>query len=302
MASERVLIIGASGLLGNWLLSQYARADILATGFSRAGSGFYRLDLTDLHALERLVRDFKPHLVHLVAAMSRPAACEVQPEQAWAVNTAPAGLLARLTSELGFRLVFVSSDLVFDGVEGLYTEEAPVRPLSVYGRTKAAAEKAILACGGDGVVARTSLIIGRSAFGPADGMAWIEELITSGRRASLFVDEFRSPVAAPELARGLRLLAERAEPGIWHLAGPERMSRFELGRLICRAAGWPEESLEPCRQADLAADPPRPRDVSLDVSRVQTLLGAERIKLLEEVLPSSLAGPTLPLICVSPAD
>ena len=192
---------------------------------------------------------------------------------------------------MGFRLIFISSDLVFDGTKGDYREDDPTAPLSVYGRTKVAAEQAVLSRigqGADCLMVRTSLIIGADRFGLTGNLAWMEGLIRSGESIPLFVDEFRNPVAAAELARGLRLLARRAEPGLYHLAGPDKMSRFELGRVLCRAMGWPEKLLQSTRLADLVLDPPRPADVSLNQDRAAAVLGDQPIRPLGETLPESL--------------
>ena len=294
----RTAILGASGILGSWLTRALAPRPgsplLLATGFSRTGPGLTRLDLSRPGELTRLIRDFRPGLVFLTGAMTSPLACEKDPDKARALNTGPARLLARLAPELGFRLVFVSTDLVFDGTKGGYRESDRTRPLSVYGRTKAEAEAAVLEAvnqGADCLVVRTSLIIGWDRFGPAGNLAWMERAIRAGRSLRLYVDEFRSPVAAAELARALTLLAQRAGPGLFHLAGTERMSRWDLGRVICQSLGWPLTTLVPARLAEEELDPPRPADVSLDLTRAGKILGQEMVRPLGETLAASAGYP-----------
>jgi len=289
--ARRVAVLGGSGLLGSWLCQEYRDREVLATGLSRLEGGLTGLDLADGRALSGLIREFRPDLVFLTAALTSPADCQARPGRAWAVNAAPVGLLAGLARRQGFRLVFISSDLVFNGRRGGYVEADAPRPLSLYGRTKAAGERLALAPGVDGLAVRTSLIVGSDRDGPAGTLDWMARRIAAGEQVDLFSDEFRSPQAAGELARGLRLLAERAPAGLWHLAGPERLSRFELGRIIARAAGWPLELLRPRRQAEVRVGYPRPRDVSLNVDRAQELLGPERLRPLDQVLARSLAGP-----------
>ncbi len=277
--------------MGGWLTRLFDRDQVLATGYSRAEGDLVRVDLSDLEAVCRLVKDFKPHLIFLCAAMTSPAQCQAEPEAAWAVNAVPAAALARLGREMGFRLVFVSSDLVFDGAKGNYVETDEPAPLSIYGQTKAAAERAVLATEADVLVARTSLIIGGDGSGPAGQLAWLEAQMKAGLKTTLFVDEFRSPIAAAELAQAFQILAQRGRPGLWHLAGRERMSRFALGRLIHRALGWPEENLQPGRHSDVKCDPPRPRDVSLNVDKALSLLGPKGLRPLSEALGGSLRRP-----------
>ena len=142
--------------------------------------------------------------------------------------------------------------------------------------------------GADCLVIRTSLIIGLDRFGPTGNLAWMEGLIRFGKKIPLFVDEFRNPVAALELARGLRVLAERAGPGLYHLAGPEKMSRYDLGRIICEAEGWPESCLNPTCLADLDLNPPRPADVSLNQDKAKAILGEQAVRSLAQTLRDSL--------------
>ncbi|MBW2618379.1 MAG: SDR family oxidoreductase [Deltaproteobacteria bacterium] len=290
---ERVAIIGASGLLGSWLRREFGRAEVMATGLSRTRGGLTRLDLTDNRATESLIRDFRPQILFLSAALSRPEACQADPDAAFALNAAPARLLAGLARKMGFRLVLISTDLVFDGAKGDYCEADPPAPLSIYGQSKVRAEEAVLEAGGDCLVVRVSLIVGCDIDGPAGTLAWMSRCQGAGKRMPLFIDEYRSPQSAPHLAQGLAVLGREAGPGIWHLAGPERLSRRELGRIICQVLGWDEGLIAPCRQADRPTDPPRARDVSLNLTKARTILGQERL------LPLSQ---TLALACRPPAD
>lgn len=288
--ARRTLVIGAGGLLGGWLADRLADDDLLATGRTAPAPGLVQLDLTDPQRLTELITDFRPQLVFLTAAMTSPAACQQQPELTEAVNLAPVRLAAELSRRLDFRLVFTSTDLVFDGRQGKYCEDDPVGPLSVYARAKAQAESAVLAAGGDSLVVRLPLFFGLNRGHPAGNLAWMTDRLGAGREVPLFTDEFRSAQAADELARGLILLAERAEPGLWHLAGPERLSRWEIGRIVCRAVGGDESLLKPSLQAELDLDPPRPADVSLNIDRAQKLLGAEGMRPLGEAIGESVAG------------
>ncbi len=277
--------------MGSWLRRRFGKDELLATGFRRTPAGLTPLDLANPAAVSAAINDFKPDLVFLLGAVTSPAACERRPDEAWAVNTTAAAVLAELAGMMGFRLVFTSTDLVFDGQKGGYGEDDETSPLSLYGQTKAAAERNLLSADCDALVVRLPLIVGAGDEGPLGTLAWMAGRAAAGESIPLFTDEYRSPQAAGELARGLELLVERAEPGIWHLAGPERMSRYELGRLICSAAGWPEELLEPVSQAELNLSPARPADVSLDIGKVNRLLGTEGPRPIGEVVGRALAGP-----------
>lgn len=288
---KRVAVLGAGGLLGSWLGRLYAQNDLLATGYSRLHPNLTRLDLTDLASLEEAVRAFNPDLVYLTAALTDPGSAERDKDLATRTNTHPPDLLARLARELGFRLVFISTDLVFDGRQGSYTEPDIRAPLSHYGRTKARAEDLVLASNSDCLVVRTSLIIGADPFGLAGNLAWFDREVRADRPIKLFTDEYRSPVAVSELAGGLAILAEEAEPGLYHLAGPERLSRYELGRIIFKGMNWPLELLRPGSLVGLESVPPRAPDVSLDQTKAAKILQGRARRLVAEALLESINPP-----------
>ncbi len=167
-------------------------------------------------------------------------------------------------------LFFLSSDLVFDGRTGNYDETAPVNPLSVYAETKVAAEQIILANPRHTVI-RTSLNGGASPTGDRGFNEQMRRAWQAGQTLRLFTDEFRSPIPAEVTARAIWELAGQGRTGLYHLAGSERLSRWQIGQLL--AARWPE--LQPRIEAGSLKDyagPPRAPDTSLNCAKAQALL------------------------------
>ncbi|SRR5581483_12012627 len=256
---NKVLITGASGDLGR-VLSQRAVAagyDVTSVYLSRpervvAGQPL-RLDLCDGEAVRTALERLEPDvIIHTAVVQNIPD--PRQPIVSAARN------LDRLRSR-HTRLVVVSSDMVFDGTQAPYREDAPVSPVSLYGEAKAQAEQF-----GDCVV-RTSLIYD---FAPGNRQVdWLLERIGRGERCRLFVDEFRSPIWAANLADALLELATQPIGGILNVAGPECMSRLELGRALLEALGYdPKLHIEPTSQAGTG----RPPDLTLDVGKARALL------------------------------
>lgn len=265
MTARIAWVTGAGGLIGSWLVRDAAR---LAPEFSVVGLTRAHLDLTDCAAVGLRFRQDRPQLVIHCAALSRSPACQASPPLARAVNVEAAVRLAELAAEIPF--IFLSSDLVFDGRKGHYRETDPVNPLSVYGETKAEAERRVLA-NPRHTVLRTSLNGGAS---PAGNRAFNEEIRLAwqaGSTLKLFADEFRSPIPAVVTARAVWEIARRNQPGLYHLAGAKRLSRWQIGELL--AARWPQ--LQPRLEAASIRDyvgAPRPADTSLDCGKVQRLL------------------------------
>lgn len=258
-------VTGAAGLIGNYLLQLAPR---YAPGWRVRGLTRADLDLTDCAALRRCLSTERPALVIHCAALSRSPACEADPALARRVNVEVTRVLAELAGAA--RLVFFSTDLVFDGRRGHYTEDDPPNPLGVYAATKLAAEAHVLKHP-RALVIRTSLnggtsLAGDRAFNEQLRLAW-----QAGRAVRLYTDEFRSPIHAAVTARATWELALQDVTGLCHVAGTERLSRWEIGQLL--AARWPQlhPRIEPASVRDHPGAP-RPPDTSLDCARAQARL------------------------------
>jgi dTDP-4-dehydrorhamnose reductase len=210
----------------------------------------------------------RPQLVLHCAALSRSPDCQARPELARRLNVDTTALLCELAADLP--LVFFSSDLVFDGRSGGYVETSPVNPLSVYAETKVAAERIVLA-NPRHLVIRTSLNTGVSPTGDRSVDEQMRLAWQRGERLRLFTDEFRCPIPASVTARATWELLEKEQTGIFHVTGSERLSRYELGKLIAaRCSGLPTPiEAASCRGFQ---SPPRAPDTSLNCAKAQAVL------------------------------
>ena len=258
-------ITGAGGLIGNSLLQTAPR---FAPGWRIRGLTRGQLDLLDFAIVRRAFAEQRPQLVIHCAALTKTPDCQARPELARRTNVEATALLAELAAEIPF--VFFSTDLVFDGRNGPYDESAPTSPLSYYGETKVAAERIVLA-NPRHLVVRTSLNYGTSPTGDRAPNEQLRLAWMRGERPRLFTDEFRCPIPACVTARAVWELIGGNRTGLFHVAGGERLSRYEIGKLI--AARWPQ--LNP--QCDAASareypNPPRPGDTSMNCAKAQAAL------------------------------
>jgi dTDP-4-dehydrorhamnose reductase len=285
-------ITGANGLIGNYLVQtaprfaprwrviglvrdgnmpsipQSGRDAVSASPFS---SGNVRcLDLTDFDAVRRAFRDDQPQLIIHCAAVSALAEAQANPDLARRVNVGVTEFLAGLAADIQF--VFFSTDLVFDGRKGNYVETDAVNPIHIYGETKAAAEEIVLKNPKHTVV-RTSINGGTSRAGNRGFNEQLRLAWQAGQGMNLFTDEFRCPIFAGETARAVWELVNQSRAGLFHVAGAEKLSRWQIGQLL--AARWPQ--LNPKISPGLAkkfSGPPRALDTSLNISKVQKVLSA----------------------------
>jgi len=173
---------------------------------------------------------------------------------------------ASLAARAGARFVFFSTDLVFGGRTGWYKETDTPSPILPYGAMKAEAEVAVRQEHRGAVVIRASLFVGES--GIMLRPAYECDSLLRGQPATLYRDEWRSPTHVDDVARAAWDLAGREVSGIFHVAGPDRMTRRELGDLLCRLFGLDASLLR-----DGTRPPDRPRDTSLDCRRTSAFLG-----------------------------
>ena len=237
------------------------------------GVSLQAVDLADSHAVARAFRAAHPDVVIHAAALARIADCHREPQRAQQINVTATAVLAEQCVHFGTRLVFVSTDLVFDGERGGYCEDDIPLPLSVYGRTKREAEEIVRAVP-QSVVARLSLLYGPSRNGRS---SFFEEQMTalkSGRSIKLFTDEWRTPLDLTTAARALTALAVSEKTGTLHVGGPERLSRYEMGVRLAAALDADPSAIVAVTRAEAPAAEPRPRDTSLDSSRWQAAFPA----------------------------
>jgi len=260
-----IWVTGVGGVIGSEVLRM---APQFSNNTRVRGWLHGELELTDRAAVREAFRRSRPEAIIHCAALSRNPQCHADPELARRVNVDATAYLASLAKDVP--LLFFSTDLVFDGRKGHYRESDPVNPLSVYAETKVAAEQIVLENPLHTVI-RNALTAGRS---PTGNRSFNEEMRLAweaGKVLNLFSDEFRCPIGSEVIARAVWELLRANRPGLYHLAGTERLSRFEIGQAL--VARRPEFShLVRSGSVKDYHGPPRPVDASLDCSLLQTLL------------------------------
>lgn len=265
MSERLVWVTGAAGLIGNHLIQT---APKVAPDWRVVPITRDLLDLSDFEAVTRAFVSQQPSIVVHCAALSRVAACQADARLAHRLNVEVTQHLTGLAGDIPF--IFFSTDLVFDGRKGRYVEADPVNPLSVYAETKAEAERWVLR-NPRHTVFRVALNTGISPSGNRSFTEDMRRAWARGDTLKLFTDEFRCPIPAVVTARAVWEIVERGQPGLFHLGGSERLSRWEIGQLLKRR--WPELTTR-VEASSLKGfqGSPRPADTSLDCSKLQSIL------------------------------
>jgi dTDP-4-dehydrorhamnose reductase len=238
----KMLIIGARGFLGTYVAEAAGKLfDVIEGNRSTTGRpGEVAIDVKDAQSVNSAFRTTLPDVVLLLAAISDIDYCEKVPDEARAVNLRGAELVANACARSKARLVFTSTGAVFDGKQHGYTEESPVSPVSVYGHTKAEAERMILTLLPESLVLRIALAIGfaRNPGHPALLDNWKQKL-QAGKCLSFPVFEQRNPIDPWTFSHSvLDLLNNAVASGIFHIGCQDPVTRYDLGREIAVRMGY----------------------------------------------------------------
>ncbi len=269
----KLLITGASGHLGCYLLREVRGQPFSVSAWSGQWTGnlfghnLQPVDLTNQEAVTRAFHQIQPEVVVHTAALSAVGDCYRNPELARQINVDGTQRLAELCSQTKTRMIYTSTDMVFDGVKGNYNETEEANPLSIYGRSKREAEKTIFGMA-NVLIVRISLLFGPSLL--PDRPAFFDKQVQSlrqGQPVRCFTDEWRTPLSLKTAAQTLLALISQPMEGLLHVGGPERLSRLDMGLRLARHWGVSEKLVVPIQREDIGAPEPRPRDASLDSRR-----------------------------------
>jgi len=237
----KILLTGANGLLGRHLVKKLAEKgyEVIATakGESKINSisngkvKFFSLDITDGAAVNKLMNEVRPDVLLHTAAMTQVDECELNKIDCWNTNVTATRFLIDSAKETKSRIIFISTDFVFDGLHGPYKEEDEPNPVNYYGSTKLAAEKAVIQSGLDWAIVRTVLVVGNTEDGQRQNiLTWVKEKLEKGETIKVVDDQVRTPTYVEDLADGIILILEKKSKGIFHIAGKDTLTPYQIAR------------------------------------------------------------------------
>lgn len=268
--SRPILVVGASGLLGAYLHRSFGEAGaVVGTGFQHVEEGLVRLDLRDQGSVQDLLEEHRPATIVCAAAVSNVERCEADPLGSRSINVDGTLALARGAAGMGATFVFLSSEYVFDGLDGPYDEDAPTRPLNEYGRQKQEVERLLPGITGDDfVIARVSCLYGHERIGK-NFVYQLWAALSEGREFRPPSDQIGTPTAVSDAADVIRDLLLGGHRGTFHVAGPQPMLRSEFARLAARELELDPALVRPRPTGELGLVAPRPMDAGLSTGRVR---------------------------------
>lgn len=273
----RILVTGASGLLGlNLALEASQQHEVFGSVYENEiltrSFKVLQSDLTEPGALEKLVDTCDPEWVINCAALANLEACEANPALANKLNSELPEKLANYVAKGGARLVHISTDAVFDGTRGNYTEEDKPNPLSVYARSKLDGEQAVQHANPDAVIARVN-IYGWSLSGRRSLAEWFVNNLSAENSIMGFTDVYFCPLHVKHLAKILLLMLERELKGLYHVVSSECCSKFDFGRRLAGLFSLDESLIEPYSVSDSDLTAARSRNLTLKAAKLNNALG-----------------------------
>jgi dTDP-4-dehydrorhamnose reductase len=265
----RVLITGTKGYLGSALNSFFRKL---------LPQAVYRLERTQAISNDKqvityqqiqdapeILKEYQIDSVLHCAALSSSAECEANPEMAQNSNVDLSTALAHAATISNVHFTYLSTDLVFEGLDSKIriSEDAIPKPLSVYAKSKRRAEEQILSITKDCCIIRMPLIYGPSDSSKTGPLGWILQSLRNNSSVTLFSDEWRTPIYIVDAVQIISDIAQHRYRGILHAAGPDRISRLEMGLEIARTFTLPSELIVSMLRRDIPSVPARPEDVSM---------------------------------------
>jgi len=284
MQEDIDLVIGASGLAGQSLIRtlRLRSKNVVGTYASRPRSGLRPLDFTDAGQIRECFTALQPKTIYLAAALTHVDYCEECPEDAQRRNVDAPKRIAQEAARLGAKLVFYSTEYVFDGKTGPYDEEAEPSPLSVYGKTKLAAERAIGEICADSLIIRTTVLYGWDQESVNFAMQ-IYARVKAEAEMTIPSDQIGNPTLADYLAEASVDLVLRKTTGVVNVVGKDLMPRFEFAKALVKMFGGNADLVTPVTTASLKQKAARPLRGGLRTEKLTRILGKEPISLAESL-------------------
>jgi dTDP-4-dehydrorhamnose reductase len=275
-----ILVTGASGLLGASVVLHARSLGLDVAGLYRChplqvpGTAMCRVDLMDLAATRELLMDLKPEAIIHCAAATNVDWCEVHREEAEKVNVRASSLLAEIAGDLNAHLIYISTDAVFDGRQGNYSEADEPTPLNVYGWSKLSGERAVLEHHTSALIVRIN-IYGWNAQEKLSLAEWFLRHLREEEQVPGFTDVTFCPMLVNDLADILLQMLDRRLSGLYHVTGSETISKYEFGRRVATAFGLDPGKVVPTRIREASLQARRPLDISLNTAKICQAMGFE---------------------------
>lgn len=280
MKPSRILVTGSNGLLGQKLLHTLNGETRQLIGIDLTGKSFIkdvpheyrRLDLTDKKALVEAVIGIEPQVIVHTAAMTAVDKCEMEKELCWNINVTATDNVITAAKKVSARVIFISSDYIFDGKKGPYKEEDLPNPVNYYGRSKLAAENILRGSGLDFAIIRTIVLYGIGIDVRASFVTWLLEQLRARKSVRIVNDQWGNTTIVDDLAAAIDRTIALQRKDILHVAGHDYLTRYEFALKIADFFELNRKLIIPIPSSALRQPARRPKRSGLEVDRAESEL------------------------------
>jgi dTDP-4-dehydrorhamnose reductase len=278
--ADRILITGANGLLGQAVMHIFTResefeliqSSVEDKAFISFGSEYYKLDITNKEEVKKAVKEFNPKIIVNCAAFTDVDKCETERELCWKLNVDAVKNLIIASRINDAKIVHFSTDYIFDGKYGPYSEKATPNPISFYGRSKLASENALTTSGVDFAIIRTMVLYGLGVNVKPNFALWMINKLKTKEPINIVDDMIGNSTIADDLAYGSLKLIEKNCKGIYNIAGRDIESRFDFAMKMCDVFGFDKKLIKKIKTKDLNQPAPRPLNSGLITLKTESEL------------------------------
>lgn len=282
----KVLVTGANGLLGRELIKLLSQKNHEVVAVSRGPSrlpqstgnknfSYRELDITDGLASNSTVRDFEPEVIIHAAAMTHVDNCELNKIDCYNINVTATRFLVEAAKEVNAKFIYVSTDFIFDGLEGPYKEDDEPKPLNYYGSTKLSAETEVMESGLEWSIVRTVLVIGNAETTRSNIISWVKEKLEKGEKIKVVDDQFRTPTFTEDLAKGIVLVVEKGARGVFHISGKDLLTPYQIALKAAEHFGLDNSLIEKADATSFSQPALRPPRTGFYIDKARKELGYE---------------------------
>ncbi len=284
---DRLMVIGGSGLLGGHLArvaqNEY---EVVATYMGHPvdipGCRVISMDIRDSDKTKSQILNEKPDLIVLSAAQRNVDYCEKYQKEVWKINVDGVKNVAIASKKVRAKLIYLSTDLVFDGEIGKYTEEDAPNPINHYGKTKLEGERIVAKACDDWAVARVSVLYDWNPFDHTfNFVSWVYDNLKNGKSISLFTDQLRNATYIKNACKALLGIYENDKHGIFHVAGKTCVNRYEIGIKIAEVFGFDERLISTSTSDNSNWVAKRPNMCCLNINKMEKVLGVKSMSIDE---------------------
>ncbi len=233
---------------------------------------YENLDITDRRQLGFHISFYHPQIIINAAAYTDVDGCEIHKDKAWAVNVGGVRNLVNLCKEQNIKLIHISTDYIFNGEDGPYSEDDPPDPVSFYGETKLESEKIIKESGIDYLIVRTNVLYGFGKNVKSNFLLWLLEKLSQNEKIKIVTDQFNNPTLADNLSLCILEMVKKNFSGTYHIAGSEYLSRYDFAIKVADKFNFDKNNILPTKTEILQQKAKRPYKGGLRIDKAQSIL------------------------------